>query len=446
MNFMVSREPAGRAAPGRRPKASALTGWRGLVGLALTAGPVRDSVHPHMLSSLVRFSPVFALLLAAMPGGAQQTASNQDKILDVQGGKIRVVSVAGGLFHPWGLAFPDAHTILVTERNGRLRMIRDGVLQPEPVWVAPSVKGEGGDALHFVVLHPKFSENHLVYVSYPKHDGERFTLAVARGYLSGSKLTDVQEIFVADAWETGGNLAGRIFFAPDGMLYVTVGDRDRICCNGTDDNSLRMKAQKLDNDAGKTLRLRDDGTIPPDNPFAGKAGARPEIYTYGHRNGYGLAVNPETGELWQAEIGPMGGDEVNILQPGHNYGWPLVSMGRNYTGTLVSDQPWQRPGMDNPRIFWVPSISPSSIIFYTGDKFPKWKNNLFIGSLTERKLVRMAFHQKSQAEPRESLLAPLDLRIRDVEQGPDGYIYVATEGSIRGDAVDGSVLRIEPVE
>ena len=186
--------------------------------------------------------------------------------------------------------------------------------------------------------------------------------------------------------------------------------------------------------------------MPPDNPFVGRADAKPEIFTYGHRNGYGLAINPETGELWQAEIGPMGGDEVNILLPGHNYGWPLVSTGRNYTGTLVSDQPWARPGMDNPRIHWVPSISPSSIIFYTGDKFPKWKNNLFVGSLTQQQLVRIAFNQPSQAERREGLLVPLHERIRDVQQGPDGYIYVATERTTRGAAADGSVLRIEPAD
>jgi len=237
-----------------------------------------------------------------------------------------------------------------------------------------------------------------------------------------------------------------VFFTPDGSLYVTVGDRDRLCCTGTEDNSLRMKAQSLDNHVGKTLKLRDDGTVPPDNPFVGRAGAKPEIFTYGHRNGYGLAVNPETGELWQAEIGPMGGDEVNILLPGHNYGWPLVSTGRNYTGTLVSDQPWARPGMDNPRIHWVPSISPSSIIFYTGDKFPKWKNNLFVGSLTQRQLIRIAFHQPSQAEQREGLLIPLEQRIRDVVQGPDGFLYVATEKAIRGNAADGAVLRIEPAD
>jgi glucose/arabinose dehydrogenase len=402
-----------------------------------------------MINYLSRCFPLLLVVLLVfygVPIRAQQTPSiaNGPQVLDVQGGKIRVVPVATGLYHPWSLAFPDARTILVTERNGKLRMIRDGVLLPEPVWTSPTASGGTGDALHFIVLHPNFAQNRWVYVSYPKKGDRGITLAVARGRLDGTKLTDVQEIFVADAWETGGNLAGRIYFTSDAMLYVTVGDRDRICCTGTEDNSLRMKAQKLDNDAGKTLRLRDDGTIPPDNPFVDRAGARPEIFTYGHRNGYGLAIHPETGALWQAEIGPMGGDEVNILQPGHNYGWPLVSTGRNYTGTLVSDEPWARPGMDNPRIFWVPSISPSSIIFYTGDKFPKWKNNLFIGSLTQAQLVRMAFNQPSQAERREGLLVPLHERIREVQQGPDGYIYVATEHASGGDASDGLVLRIEP--
>jgi glucose/arabinose dehydrogenase len=207
-----------------------------------------------------------------------------------------------------------------------------------------------------------------------------------------------------------------------------------------------MKSQGLDNHVGKTLRIRDDGTVPPDNPFVGKPGAKPEIFTYGHRNGYGLAVHPETGELWQAEIGPMGGDEVNILGPGHNYGWPLVSMGRNYTGTLASDQPFARPGMDNARMFWVPSISPSSIIFYTGDKFPRWKNNLFVGALTTRQLIRVSFGQPSQAERREGLLVGLGLRVRDVQQSPDGYIYIATEGANGGTATDGMVLRIEPAD
>jgi glucose/arabinose dehydrogenase len=207
-----------------------------------------------------------------------------------------------------------------------------------------------------------------------------------------------------------------------------------------------MKAQSLDNHVGKTLRLKDDGTAPPDNPFVGRAGARPEIFTYGHRNGYGLSIHPQTGELWQAEIGPLGGDEVNVLVAGHNYGWPLVSMGRNYTGSLVSDKPWARDGMDNPRMFWVPSISPSSLLFYTGDRFKGWKGSMFIGSLTQRALIRVSFNQPSQAERREILLAPLATRIRDVQLGPDGNLYVATEQAIAGAAMDGTVLRIEPVQ
>jgi glucose/arabinose dehydrogenase len=206
-----------------------------------------------------------------------------------------------------------------------------------------------------------------------------------------------------------------------------------------------MKAQTLDNDYGKILRLRDDGSIPPDNPFVGRAGARPEIYTYGNRNAYGLAYHPETGELWQSEIGPLGGDEVNILQAGHNYGWPLVSIGRNYTGTPVSDRPWTREGMDDPRMVWVPSISPSGLIFYTGDRFKGWKNSAFLGALSPGGLWRVSFNQPQQAEKREVLLASLGLRIRDVQQGPDGNLYIATERGTAGARPDGTVMRIEPV-
>jgi glucose/arabinose dehydrogenase len=388
------------------------------------------------------------MLTLVMPNHAQQAAAPQDptvpRVFEVSGNqRIRVVPVTTGLVHPWSIAFlPDGQTMLVTEQTGRLRIIRDGVLDPQPVWTSPS--SSDSDNLHFVAVHPQFAENHFVYFSYPKRGERGITLGVARGRLDGRTLSEVRDIFVADAWKTGGNLAGRIMFGPDGSLYVTVGDRDRICCNGTDDNSLRLKAQDLNNHVGKVLRIRDDGSVPKDNPFVGRTDAKPEIFTYGHRNTYGLAFHPETGVLWQAEIGPMGGDEVNILVPGHNYGWPLVSMGRNYTGTLVSDQPWYRPGMDNPRMFWVPSISPSSIIFYTGDKFPQWKGNLFVGALNGQQLQRVAFNQPSQAERRESLLTQLGIRIRDVQQGPDGNIYVATEKQFRGTAADGTVLRIEP--
>jgi glucose/arabinose dehydrogenase len=373
-------------------------------------------------------------------------ASGSTQVLDVPGGKIRIVTVATGLFHPWSLAFLPDGRLLVAERDGRLRIVSDGVLSPDVVWTSPTPKGQGADALHGLAVHPRFAENKLVYMSYPKNGPKGNTLAISRGHLQGSTLTELAEIFVADAWETSGNMAGHMTFGPDSTLYVMVGDRDRLCCTGSEDNSLRMKAQALDNHVGKTLRLKDDGGVPPDNPFVGKAGAKPEIFTYGHRNGYGLSFNPQTGELWQAEIGPMGGDEVNILLPGHNYGWPLVSTGRNYTGTLVSDQPWARPGMDNPRIHWVPSISPSSILWYTGDKFPQWKNSLFVAALTTRVLLRISFNQPSQAERREPLLASLNIRVRDIQQSPDGYIYVATESGLRADAADGMVLRIEPVQ
>lgn len=216
--------------------------------------------------------------------------------------------------------------------------------------------------------------------------------------------------------------------------------------NPTDDPSLRIKAQSLENHVGKTLRIRDDGSVPEDNPFVGRADAKPEIWTYGHRNGYGLAFHPETGELWQVEIGPLGGDEVNILRPGRNYGWPLVSTGRNYTGTFVSDESWYRPGMEMPRMHWVPAVSPSSIMFYTGEQFPDWKNSAFVGALTTRVLLRISFGNPSQDERRDTLLGQFRLRVRDIAQGPDELIYLATELSFGGANADGTILRIEPVE
>jgi len=378
--------------------------------------------------------------------------------------RIRVVTLATGLDRPWHIAFlPDGHGMLVTETPGRLRMFHDGVLDPKPVsgWPVASLKAE---TLNSVLVHPQFARNHFVYLSYSKGDDstgdqKRTTLALARGRLDGMTLTDVHEIFVADAWEPGGALAGRAAFGPNGMVYLAVGDRDRFVT--TDDKSARMLAQDLGNDAGKVLRLRDDGSIPADNPFVGRSGAKPEIYTYGHRNVYGFAWHPDTGALWSCEIGPMGGDELNILEPGKNYGWPLVSFGKIYSGHLASEQSYYRPGMEMPVMFWVPAISPSSLIFYTGDRFPYWKGHLFIGALNGQQLQRVAFNQPPpQTERRESLLTQLDARIRDVRQGPDGYIYVATEAAEDttgpayprpGQAHDpagphGMVLRIEPVD
>jgi glucose/arabinose dehydrogenase len=297
-------------------------------------------------------------------------------------------------------------------------------------------------------VHPDFAQNQWVYVSYVKRKDMMLTVAVARGRFDGTRLTDVSDIFVADAWETAANaLNGRLIFGPDRTLYVTIGDRDRLVLS--DDNSIRMRSQRLSDHVGKILRLTDSGGVPKDNPFVGRADARPEIFTYGHRNPIGLAFHPETGELWVSDIGPMGGDRLDILLPGRNYGWPLVSLGRNYTGSLVSDQPWWRPGIEMPRMHWSPVISPAAIAFYTGDKLPEWRGNLFVGALTAQQMQRVVIRGAGrgaggQAEQRQTMLAELGMRFRDVEQGPDGYLYAATEAAYGSGKPDGAVLRIEP--
>ena len=401
-----------------------------------------------MLWTMAAVSLILAAPSGAQPPRPQVLLPTADKPLMLNAGRqrIRVVLVADGLVGPWDLEFlPDGETMLVTESVGRLRIIRNGVLDPEPVWEAPSP--EGNDVLHGVVVHPDFAQNLFVYTSYTKEGEQGLTLAVSRGRLNDGRLTDVEEIFVADAWETARNAtAGRMLFGPDRTLYVTVGDRDSLCCGPKDDNSIRIRAQNLGDHVGTTLRLTDDGGVPEDNPFVGQAGARPEIFTYGNRNGYGLAFHPETGELWQADIGPLGGDEINILKPGGNYGWPLVSMGRNYSGTLVSEEPWWRPGMEMPRMFWVPVISPSSIAFYTGEPFADWQGNLFVTALSGQQVQRVALNQPGQAERRNPLLAELGVRFRDVLQGPNGYLYFATEVRYGSGNPDGTVLRIEPAD
>jgi glucose/arabinose dehydrogenase len=360
--------------------------------------------------------------------------------------QIRVALVADGLVAPWDIVFiPGTSDLLLTESNGKLRMIRGGTLLPDVLWTPPSPAGN--DILHGVVVHPDFATNQLVYVSYLKGDETRQTLAISRGRLEGTKLVDVQEIFVADAWEnTRAAYTGRMEFGPDKTLYVSVGDRDRLCCGPKDDNSIRMRAQSLSDDVGKILRLKDDGSVPADNPFVGRAGAKPEIFTYGHRNSYGLRFHPVTGELWQMEIGPQGGDEINVLKAGANYGWPLVSMGTNYSGTLVSDHPWYREGMENPRVFWVPQISPAAMVFYTGDKFPEWKNSLIIGALSGQHVERIPFNDQGLPGRRQEFLGEMGVRFRDVEIGPDGYIYFSTELRYGSSQPDGTVIRLEPVE
>jgi aldose sugar dehydrogenase len=390
---------------------------------------------------------IMALALVVQPQ-AQRTAMptpGSPVTLTGAGKPIRVALAAGGLVNPWDITFlPGSGDMLVTESAGRLRLVRNGTLVSQALWEVPPPGGR--DVLHGVVVHPDFAQNRFVYVSYAKKNGDKITAAVSRGRLENDRLVEVKEIFVADAWETAANAVnGRMIFGPDRTLYLTIGDRDSKVLS--DDNSIRIQAQNLTNHIGKVLRLTDDGGVPKDNPFVGRADAKPEIFTYGNRNPIGLAWHPDTGELWVSDIGPLGGDRLDILRAGRNYGWPLVSMGRNYTGSLVSDQPWWRPGIEMPRMVWVPSISPSSLTFYTGDKFPEWRGNVFVGALTAQHLQRVVIRSGGgggQAEQRQPMLTELGARVRDVEQGPDGFLYVATEVAYGNGKPDGAVLRIEP--
>lgn len=356
-----------------------------------------------------------------------------------EGQRIRVVVVTRGLSHPWSLAFlPDPSTplgasvnMLVTERTGQLRLIRNGVLDPQPIAGVPAVRSQGLSGLMDVALHPQFAQNRFVYLTYTKPlQGTQNTLALARGRLDGQTLTDVRDVFVASAG-TGG--ASRIAFGRDGTIFMTTG--------GGGDKG----AQDPNSHAGKVLRLRDDGSAPTDNPFVGRAGYKPEIYSLGHRNSIGLAIHPGTGEPWQNENGPNGGDELNIIKPGRNYGWPIVSYGRTYLGARQSEIPWQE-GFEQPAVFWVPSIAISGLAFYTGDRLPKWKGDVFVGGLRTGEipgtghLERILFNEKMEELRRESLLVDLRQRIRDVRQGPDQLLYLLT------DADDGAVLRIEPAQ
>ena len=352
--------------------------------------------------------------------------------------QVRVVVVTRGLSHPWGMAFLPDGDMLVTEREGRLRMIRDGVLDPEPIDGVPEVLARGLSGLMDVALHPEFTDNRLVCLSYTRSLGEReATVALIRGRLDGMTLRDVEDVFVAEPWG-GSTASARIAFAPDGLLYMTVGGAFGVGAGAG-------RAQDPSSHAGKLLRLRDDGSVPDDNPFVGRPGYQPEIFSMGHRNQQGLAFHPETAALWATEHAVQGGDELNVIESGKNYGWPVVSYGRQYNGPRVTERFWQ-DGMEEPVVFWVPSIAPSGLTFYTGDRFPAWKGNLFVGSLMTGRigrtghLERIVFTENGEELRREWLLTELKQRIRDVRQGPDGLIYVLTEAN------RAALLRLEPVE
>ena len=356
--------------------------------------------------------------------------------------RIRVEVVTRELSHPWGLVFLPDGGILVTERGGTIRVIRDGVLDPAPVLGVPEVfTGVRLAGMMDIALHPEFAENQLVYLTYSQpaeEDGRKGArVALARGRFDGTVISEVRDIFVATEWSRG-TAASRIVFGPDGLLYMSVGG----AINAT---STGQHAQDPGSHYGKLLRLRDDGTVPDDNPFVGQPGYAPELYSMGHRNQLGLIFHPSTGELWASENGPQGGDEVNIIKAGRNYGWPIASYSREYFGQRVSETPWLAE-MERPEIVWLPSIAPSGLTFYTGDQFPAWKGNLFVGAMRVGRihqtghLERIVFNRQGDELRREWLLTELKQRIRDVRQGPDGFLYVLTEED------EAALLRIAPAQ
>lgn len=351
---------------------------------------------------------------------------------------IRVVAIAAGLASPWGLEFLPNGDMIFTERPGALRVVRDGKLVPEPVEGVPDVRYRLHGGLLDVAVHPDFERNGLIYLAYSKtlvRDGETGgSTAVFKARFDGRRLVDGRDIFVADAWTPlDVNFGSRIQFGADGKMFVSVGDR------GPNGEPL---AQDLSVHNGKILRLNDDGTVPADNPFVDNPGASPAIYSYGHRNVQGMTIRPGTDELWASEHGPLGGDEVNVILPGRNYGWPIISFGKKYDGSTITDQPW-REGMEQPRFYWVPSIGISGLLFYTADRYPEWQGELFVTGMSGMMVQRVRMQGRGTAE-RESLLTSLRQQVRDIQQGPDGLLYVLTRADAERTQRSGMLLRIEP--
>jgi glucose/arabinose dehydrogenase len=366
---------------------------------------------------------LFALALFAGAGACQDPGHVQP----TGETRIAVTTVVGGLEHPWGLAFLPDGRMLVTERPGRLRYVSADGKRSEPVTGLPAVAAVNQGGLLDVALDPAFATNSTIYLSYAEPgEGEENGTAVARARLDGMQLQDVSVIYRQQPkFASGHHFGSRLVFARDGTLFVTQGDR----------NKLREAVQDLTTDIGKVVRIRTDGGIPADNPLVGRKDARPEIWSWGHRNIQGAALNPATGELWTHEHGPRGGDEINITRAGRNYGWPVITYGREYFGPAIGEGT-AKAGMEQPLHYWVPSIGPSGMAFHDGRAHPQWKGQLFVGALAAKQLVRLEVGDDGRVR-REERLA-IGERVRDVREGPDGALYLLTDEN------PGRLLRVVP--
>lgn len=373
-----------------------------------------------------------ASLMGAVPMLAQQPSVAKSTLHD-----YRVVTVASGFVNPWSMAFLPTGDLLVTERAGRLRVVRGGKLLPTPVAGVPEVWARGQGGLLDVVAHPSFATNKFIYLSYSKPiDGGAATTAVIRAKLEDDKLTDIKEVFLADTKGAPGHFGSRLAFDKQGFLFITVGDRQAPPSG----NLEAHPAQDVSNHQGTINRIHDDGRVPTDNPFVDKAGAKPEIWSFGHRNPQGLLVHPVTGDVWATEHGPQGGDELNLIKRGANYGWPVIGFGVNYGSGAAIHGATRKAGMEQPVNVWVPSIAVSGMLIYTGEKFPDWKGSLFVGGMGGEQLVRLTLN--GQAAEVSDILVRKQGRIRDVRQGPDGFIYLAIDDS---QSKPTAVVRLEPV-
>ena len=368
------------------------------------------------------------LTLFMLTSLVSDASASESAVFDSELERFRVNTLVRGLDHPWGLAFLPGGDMLITERPGRLLRIDGKSLQPRRVRGLPAIAAVGQGGLLDVTLHPGFDSNQLIYFSFTGADDDGVGTEVARGRLAGDALENVEIIFRALPKSGGGRHFGsRLLFDANGHLLITLGERGD-----------RPRAQDIGDHAGSVIRINDDGSVPADNPFATTPEARPEIYTYGNRNVQGIALDPVSGRVWAHEHGPQGGDEVNVLVAGRNYGWPVITYGRNYvTGTKIGEGT-HKQGMEQPRHYWTPSIAPSGMTLYTRDKFPAWRGNLFVGALKYRLLVRLE-ERDQEIVHEERMLEDVLGRIRDVRTGPDGYIYLLT------DQDDGVLARLEPV-